>query len=401
MAATELQNLTIVALSGGADSVALLWTLLQQHRPCIAAHCNFGLRGEESDRDQSFVEDLCQQLDVPLKVKRFDAAAEAVVSGESVEMTCRRLRYAWFEELRREVGAAAIAVGHNRDDQVETFFLNLFRGSGSHGLRGMRPRRGHIERPLLGMWRSDIEQLLQRVGLPHIEDSTNAGDRYTRNRIRHHVLPALRAVSPSALDGLLRSMSILAEEDDFLYEAGELGRRLRDAGFNPTVAKDVARAMRENASGKVFTDNDGKAWLLNRGELLPYDEESPTPCAGTLADLPLDVETIAAGEFRPSRDPWTLWVDASVVNTPGLWELRPWRHGDRIKPFGMGGRSRLVSDLASDAHLSLNAKRKLMVLTLNGEVLWVPGLRTSLHFPVVGDALRLRLKASSRCVDTK
>lgn len=394
MAGNTPDKLTIVALSGGADSVALLWVLLQEGRPCIAAHCNFGLRGEESDRDQAFVEDLCRRLDVPLRVKHFDTAAEAAGTGESIEMACRRLRYAWFEELRQSVGAETIAVGHNRDDQVETFFLNLLRGSGSHGLRGMRTRRGHIERPLLGMWRSEIEALLQRDGLPHIEDSSNATDDYTRNRIRHHILPALRQVSPNAPDGVLRSMAILADEDDRLEQSGDLWRQLRTKGFNPTVAANIERAILQNLSGKIFTDDTGKRWLVNRGELLPIDDTAPTVYRGSFADLPLEVHRISQKDFKPTRDASTLWIDPAAVDKDGCWELRPWQQGDRIRPFGMGGRSRLISDLASDAHLSINDKRRLLVLTFNGEVIWVPGLRSSIHFPVTGDALQVRLKQS-------
>lgn len=386
-------RLTIVAVSGGADSVALLWTLLQEGRQCIAAHCNFGLRGEESDRDQAFVEELCLRLQVPLRVKRFDAREEAKAAGESIEMACRRLRYGWFEELRAEVGAQTIAVGHNRDDQIETFFLNLIRGSGTHGLRGMRRLRGAIERPLLGMWRSDIEALLEREGLSHIEDSSNAEDSYTRNRIRHFVLPALRQVSPGALDGVLRSMQILAEEDDRLEGSGDLWRTIRAKGFNPSVSTDIEQAIKRNVSGRIFTDTSGSKWIVNRGELLPLREDEENTFSGFLSDLPLEVTRIPSKDFRPNRDAWTLWVDASVADMPGVWELRPWRHGDRIKPFGMGGHSRLVSDIVSDAHLSLNDKKQLRVLTFNGEVLWVPGLRTSIHHPVAGDALQIRLKS--------
>lgn len=391
MAEKNLDKPTIVALSGGADSVALLWTLKQSGRTCIAAHCNFGLRGDESNRDQTFVKNLCHRLGVPLHIKHFEAAAEAAKSGESIEMVCRRLRYEWFEELRKTVGAETIAVGHNRDDQVETFFLNLIRGSGSHGLRGMRSQRGHIERPLLGMWRSEIEALLKRERLHHIEDSSNATDQYTRNRIRHHVLPALKAVSADALDGILRSMDILADEDERLERAGDLWRKLRAKGFNPTVAKNIENAILQNLSGKVFIDEDGKKWLVNRGELLPADESEGGVYQGELSDLPLDIKRVAKKDFKPSRDSWTLWLDPSAAEKPGIWELRPWHDGDRIKPFGMGGHSRLISDLASDAHLSLNDKKKLLVLTFNGDILWVPGLRTSVHYPVVDDALQIRL----------
>ena len=154
----------LVALSGGADSVALLRVLLELGYDCRAAHCNFHLRGDESDRDEQFVKNLCQQNDVQLHLIHFDTAEYASLHQVSIEMAARELRYRYFNQLRQDVGAETVCVAHHRDDAVETFLMNLLRGAGIHGLTGIRPRNGHIVRPLLCISRQDILQYLDSIG---------------------------------------------------------------------------------------------------------------------------------------------------------------------------------------------------------------------------------------------
>ena len=151
----------LVALSGGADSVALLRVLLQLGYPCIAAHCNFHLRGEESDRDETFVRNLCQAWQVELHVTHFDTKTAAAKAGISIEMAARKLRYNWFEQLRQQTGCQWIAVAHHQDDSIETFMLNLIRGTGIKGLRGIQPKNGFIIRPMLCVSRAEIIDYLQ------------------------------------------------------------------------------------------------------------------------------------------------------------------------------------------------------------------------------------------------
>ena len=183
------QGRVVVAVSGGADSVALLSVLLELGYDCLAAHCNFGLRGAESVRDMRHVESLADRLGVDLCVRDFDVAARRADTGESVEMACRELRYEWFYELVDRERAQAIAVGHHAEDQLETLFLNLLRGTGITGLRGMRPRNGHVVRPMLECTRAEIEDYLHTRGLDWVTDSTNASDDFTRNRLRNRLLP--------------------------------------------------------------------------------------------------------------------------------------------------------------------------------------------------------------------
>ena len=186
----------IVALSGGADSVCLLRILMQLGYECIAAHCNFALRGEESDRDEAFVSELCAQLSVGLKTIRFDTTAYAAAHKLSVEMAARELRYQWFEELRQACRAQAVAVAHHRDDAIETCLLNLLRGTGIQGLTGIAARNGHIVRPLLGVDRHEICDWLQGLGQRYVTDSTNLENDYTRNKIRNRLLPLLEEINP-------------------------------------------------------------------------------------------------------------------------------------------------------------------------------------------------------------
>ena len=195
----------LVALSGGADSVALLRLLQASGYDCEAAHCNFHLRGAESDRDEAFVRQLCVKQQVPLHTVHFDTARTAEERHISIEMAARELRYGWFEEIRQKINADAIAVAHHQDDSVETLLLNLIRGTGINGLRGIRPKNGHIVRPLLCLERKEIISYLNRIGQDYVTDSTNLQDEYTRNKIRLNLLPMMQEINPSVKESILNT----------------------------------------------------------------------------------------------------------------------------------------------------------------------------------------------------
>lgn len=203
----------LVALSGGADSVALLVALLKLGYRCEAVHCNFHLRGAESDRDEAYVKQLCEKKGVKLTTTHFDTAAHAKAHGISIEMAARELRYKLFEELRSTSGAEAIAVAHHRDDSAETVLLNLIRGTGIKGLRGIQPRNGNIVRPLLCVGRADIIDYLEWRGEKFVTDSTNLTTDYTRNKIRLEVIPKLAEINPSILDSLAATAQRIAEAE--------------------------------------------------------------------------------------------------------------------------------------------------------------------------------------------
>ena len=199
----------IVALSGGADSVSLLFVLKHLERELgisvVAAHCNFHLRGAESVRDEEFCKQLCERLSVPLHLIHFDTQAYADLHRVSIEMAARDLRYGYFENLRRDIEAQDICVAHHRDDSVETVLLNLVRGTGLRGLRGIQPRNGNIIRPLLSLSREDIVQYLDALGESYVTDSTNLHNDVKRNKIRLDVMPLLRELNPSVSQSIFES----------------------------------------------------------------------------------------------------------------------------------------------------------------------------------------------------
>ena len=188
----------IVALSGGADSVALTLLLQQLGYDIEAAHCNFHLRGEESMRDEHFCQALCQQRHIPLHITHFDTVTFAQLHKISIEMAARKLRYAYFNSLMNDLHATGICVGHHQDDSVETLIINLLRGTGIHGLTGIAPKNGHIIRPLLGVTHNEILAELDAMQQDYVTDSSNLCDDVVRNKIRLHVLPLLQTINPSA-----------------------------------------------------------------------------------------------------------------------------------------------------------------------------------------------------------
>jgi tRNA(Ile)-lysidine synthase len=194
----------VVTCSGGADSIFLLHILNKLGFDCIVAHCNFHLRGEESDRDENFVREFCKRENLILHVQHFDTKQFATENKLSIEMAARELRYNWFEEIRKEYNASAIAVAHHSDDSIETILLNLLRGTGLKGICGIRPKNGYIVRPLLCVNRKEIEDYLHEQGIEYIVDSTNLENEYTRNKIRNIVMPILREINPQ-IDSVMLS----------------------------------------------------------------------------------------------------------------------------------------------------------------------------------------------------
>ncbi|MCC8037906.1 MAG: tRNA lysidine(34) synthetase TilS [Bacteroidales bacterium] len=408
-----------VALSGGADSVALLAALTAEGYHCVALHCNFHLRGDESNRDEAHARTIAERLGAPILVKDFDVAAHQHATGQSVEMAARELRYNWFESTAKEHDLQAVAIAHNSDDQAETFLLNLMRGSGVKGLKGMSYRRGIFVRPMLEVSRHEIEDYLGERGLDYVTDSTNLSTDYHRNLIRHKVLPAMEEHLPGITRAILRSMEVLgmqneiierivADTDEGDHRGLSLGARLGEDSLRPIVAERLARhgfsaatikeiLGQEHQNGAIFTSATEGTFVLHDGNLLPLPEEDWREVE---VDLSKDGENdIIKWEIVPRESikslrvtPDTLLLDADTAPSTAI--LRHWREGDRIAPFGMRG-TRLVSDLLSDAHLPLPAKRSLWLLATPSSILWVASLRASRHHPITPATtrvLRIHLK---------
>lgn len=408
----------IVGLSGGADSVALLSVLLDLGYNCVAAHCNFHLRGDESLRDERFCENLCVRLGVDFLKKDFNVGNRCLQTGESVEMACRSLRYEWWRSLIKSGQGQLVAVGHHREDNVETFFLNLLRGSGLAGLKSMLPRAADIVRPLLAVTRLDITEYLDRKGLNFVTDSTNFSDEYSRNRLRNRVLPEIEQSFPGAMETIANSINHLrdnyalyAENVDFLRKKyinddGAINLNnllseernasivlfeiLSDAGINMTQVENMLDSVRcsERASGKYFQGRN-ICYLLDRGCLIPIEigRKYTSIIIDDILKSPLfTIRRMSQRDFEALRkshqlNQKTLYLDSCVLNGAPIFGLRTWRNGDRMIPFGMKG-SKLVSDVFSDAKYSLQQKSEARILTRNGVIIWIVKLKPSNHFRV-------------------
>lgn len=398
----EAEDRVIVGLSGGADSVALLLVLRELGVRCVATHCNFHLRGDESNRDEAFCRELTSSLGVPIYVKDFDVPERQSSTRESVEMACRSLRYQWWKELIDDGIGTLLAVGHHREDNIETFFLNLLRGSGLRGLKGMLPKNGEIIRPLLDVSRREIEEYLTDRKTSFITDSTNLEESFKRNRLRLNLIPYIDQIFPGAADAISHSVDHL--RDNFLlyqdyirllreHHTDSEGRLnlaavvkdspaaeaavlelIRPYGLNSTHAHDITVSIRNGTSGsKRFG-----SCLLDRGILYP-------PVEPEYKESVLDISFISPEEFREiignkMIDRNALYVDADEAD-PDAFTIRNWQSGDRIAPFGMKG-TRLVSDILSDAKLSAREKEEVKIVESAGKIVWVAGIRASRHYPV-------------------
>lgn len=255
----------LVALSGGADSVALLHILISLKEnndiELHAAHFNHGIRGEEADRDERFVRELCGEWEIPYHCDRADIPALARESGESVELIGRKLRYLFLERVAHDLGGAKIATAHHRDDNAETVLWNLTRGAGISGLSGIPVQRGDIIRPLLCLSRDEIEDYCRGNDLRYVTDSTNLSDEYTRNMLRHQVMPVLRELNPKVGESIAQTSSLMREADKYLDEISlsELNKCRTAYGYSceklltlkPIVLKYAVKKVLENADAPV------------------------------------------------------------------------------------------------------------------------------------------------------
>ena len=416
-------QLLLVGLSGGADSVALLALLTELGLRCEACHCNFGLRGEESVRDRDFAADTAARIGVPFRETAFDTLAYAAENKLSVEMACRELRYAWFEQQRREAGAAYVAVAHHRDDSVETLLLNLIRGTGLTGLTGIQPVNGTVIRPLLSLTRADIEAYLSEREMGFVVDSTNRRPIYTRNKIRLRLLPLLREFNPSVDDTLARMCDRLGEVDAIYRDAvaahsRQLMRRdadgthidldrlrslpgartllfemIRDYGFLSSQIDDIWASV-DAPSGTQF-DAPHYRLLKDRSDFILYPRRCEAAAdtdrheyyigaADTAVDAPvrLTLTRRDADGYEIPRRRDTACFDADALPYPLL--VRQWREGDRFKPFGMNGHQKL-SDYFNNNKYTLARKQNTWLLCAGEEILWIIGDRAADKYRITPD----------------
>ena len=408
---------TLVALSGGADSVALLHVLHALGYPIEAVHCNFQLRGEEADRDEEFCRSLCEGLGVTFHIAHFATREYAEAHHVSIEMAARFLRYDYFERLRIDIAAEVVAVAHHKDDSVETVLLNLIRGTGIHGLAGIAPKRDNIVRPLLCVGRSDIEAYLAEKGLTYVTDSSNLVDDVVRNKIRLNILPLMRDINPSVTDSIALTAGRIRQAADVfdqtmaqrVAEATVVGQRkgvmgfdmgrildeytlfyiLKDFGFSPAAVTDIFQAMQGHRTGAVFASATHEL-VFHRKQLLVRPLQSPFKpmaipmegCYVLSTDSRLRVsKKVVDKDFVIPKQPTTVALDADKVVFP--LHVRQAAQGDRFAPFGMNGKTRLVSDFLTDLKIDLFEKRDQLLLTdASGAILWVISRRPDHRFRI-------------------
>ena len=424
--------LHLVALSGGADSVALLRILRDLDYKIEAAHCNFHLRGAESDRDEAFVRQLCDSLGIKLHLIHFDTETYASVHQVSIEMAARELRYGYFRSLCKDIGAETVCVAHHRDDAVETFLMNLLRGSGIHGLTGIRPKNGQIVRPLLCVGRQDILDYLHSIGQDYVTDSSNLESIVLRNKLRLQVLPLLKQLNPKAVENIDKTANYLREAEKVYnaYFAADPDRGQVPVRNNPAQMADrylspvripIDEITKQpsaecflhewlspygfNASqiAQILDDLTGESGreflsathtlLIDRSQLVLEPKQTEIkplhiPEAGNYRFSPEILFSVKlTDDISISKSEECATLDAANIQFP--LTVRQVVSGDAFCPFGMEGR-KLVSDFLTDRKISLLEKRRQLVVTAaNGDIIWLVGQRTD-H--------RYRITASTRQV---
>ncbi|MGD0709561.1 MAG: tRNA lysidine(34) synthetase TilS [Bacteroidales bacterium] len=402
----------LVAVSGGMDSVLLLHLLNDAGFMVAVVHCNFQLRGKESDGDETFVSQLVNKLDLPFHVKRFNTADYAEEKKISIQMAARELRYAWFEEVRIKNSYDFIAVAHHRDDEVETFFINLIRGSGIAGLHGIKPKTGNIVRPLMFADRGEIEAYVKKNKIKFREDSSNTSLKYMRNKIRHQLLPLMKELNPDIEKTVKGEIERLKQIESVFLEMVEVKRKeitgregslvkfdinkilslsqkelfiyelLKPYGFSGNIIATICKSLKGEA-GKQFFSSTHRL-VKDRSQLIV----SPNVEIESVQDfiitegykelkepIHLKFKTISiTKDFDVKiKDRSIAMFDAGKLKFP--LTIRKWEKGDFFYPFGMRGKKKL-SDFFTDSKFSLIDKENIWLLCNGDDIMWVIGCRT-------------------------
>ncbi len=436
----EVGDKVLLAVSGGPDSVAMVELTARLGVEFGISHVNFGLRGSESDEDEAFVRQLAQKYEVPIFVTRADTMRYVGIKGISVEMAAREIRYAEFERVMDKNGYKVVAVAHHKDDAIETFFLNLLRGSGIRGLTGMRVRNGRVVRPMLCFSHAEIEGFLAENRLTFRTDSSNLANEYARNKIRNLVLPVIDEINGNARSSITESIGYLGMAkriyDDAIDKAvasvvkhdgasviadigGILGfvepecllfEILGRYDFGKVQCREVFRQL-TSESGKIFYSNTHRLVKDRNLLIITHLHEVATvngrhPIVFYRADIDkgvvdsnswhLRMEVIDCDAFAPERDPLTAYFDLDKLCFPML--ITGWERGDSIVPFG-SSRHKKLSDLFIDQKLTLGDKERVEILRCSGVILWIIGIRPSNYCRVTPHTTQI-LKITATIKDT-
>ena len=413
----------LVAVSGGIDSAVLLCLLLKMEMNCGIAHCNFHLRGDESDGDFEFVKSLAEQYNLPFYSKDFDTKTYADENKISIEMAARELRYEWFNQICESENYQYIAVGHHADDVAETVLINLVRGTGIHGITGIKSKLGKIIRPLLPFTRNDLEEFAKSEGLHYREDSTNKETDFVRNKIRHQVIPVLEQINPAIRKTMSENVQRFREVEQIYNDVIEENRlhlvfrrenqllisiaRLKELpspsshlfeilspyGFHHRDVRMVAKSL-DSISGKRFFSSthqilrDRKYLILSQLEENDSKEYVLEEKSGTI-EFPIEMEASFINrttDFKFTTNPNIACLDAEKLKFP--LKLRKWQKGDSFRPIGMKGNKK-ISDFFIDQKFSLQDKESTWLLLSGDKIAWVVGYRLDDRFKITDSTSKI------------
>ena len=401
-----------LAVSGGLDSMVLLHLLKQLPYEIAVLHCNFQLRGLESFGDQNFIQEYCDQNNIPIFITQFDTEAFAKDYKMSTQVAARELRYSWFYELLESKNFDYILTAHHADDNLETFIINLTRGTGLDGLTGIPEENDKIIRPLLPFSREEILKYAEENKIEWREDSSNASNKYLRNKIRHDLVPMLKEINPNFLNAFQKTQSYLQESQEMVEDAsimiyqqvakeeGEdihfdlnqllklpnyqsyLYQWLKEFGF---LAWNDIYDLVNGQSGKQVLSAEFRL-LKNRDTLIlsPISEMSEKEEFEIYEDdkevnFPLKLRLCNIDHITIDSNK-VIFVDAQKIHYPLV--LRKWKEGDSFQPFGMNGKSKKISKLFKDEKLSLIDKENTWLLCSNDQIVWVIGIRQDERFRI-------------------
>ena len=406
---------TLLAVSGGMDSVVMVELFYRLGFKFGIAHCNFQLRGEDSEGDEVLVKSLADKYKVPFYSVRFDTAAYVKSKNVSTQVAARELRYEWFEQIRSENKFDYIATAHHLNDNIETVLHNFIKGTGIKGLRGMLVRRDKLIRPLLSISQEEIRGFQQEHKLDYREDSSNASDKYTRNKIRHNLVPLIEEINPgfeagfadrlkvfSDLEALYQNKWIRTEKQLFEKRGGDIYipirklKRLSDKrsilfeylqpqGFTVSQVDDILAGL-DGESGKQFLSEHARVikdrlFLIvtqNGGNdftavMIGKDDKEVS-----LANATISISSAEAAKNKIKKEKAYAYLDIDKLEFPLM--LRQWKKGDYFYPFGMAHKKKKLSKYFKDQKISINEKEKIWILESNKKIAWVVGERIDERF---------------------
>ena len=407
----------ILAISGGADSVALACLLKETGYNFVLAHCNFKLRGNESDNDEVFVKNLAEKMELECYVKSLNTESYSKKNKISLQMAARELRYCWFEELRKEIDAKYILVAQHKDDNLETFFINLIRGSGIKGLLGIKSKRDKIVRPLLIFSRKQIENYLSIKKQKFRNDSSNSDVKYLRNNIRHHLIPLIKDMNPSFENTLSQEVDFLNEIynvfmtnfeniKEELVEMTEKGceidkSKLLSIQNNKIFLREIITPFGfsqcdkilescRSISGKLFFSHTHKL-LVDRKKLIITEIKKEKNLFIELEEFdnltyPISLRFRNSDQKQFNTNKNTVFLDKKKLIFP--LTLRKWKQGDFFYPLGMNGKKRL-SDYFIDNKFTQFDKEECYLLCSGEDIVWIIGHRMDDRFKITDDTKKV------------